>query len=525
MNINGEMLLGNKVVKGSCSEIYAINPATGEKIAPAFFGAKKADVNVACELAQGAFDAYRNISLELRATFIETIADEILALGDTLIQRAMAESGLPQMRIEGERGRTMGQLKLFASVVRSGNWIDARIDPAMPERTPLPRADLRLRHIPLGPVAVFGASNFPLAFSVAGGDTASALAAGCPVIVKAHSAHPGTSELVGKAIISAANKCQIPEGVFSLIFASGTEVGAELVAHPAIKAVGFTGSRSGGLALMNIAANRPEPIPVYAEMSSINPVFLLPNSLAKNAKSLASGFVSSLTLGAGQFCTNPGLVIGLVSDQLNEFIQQAQTELTDSPAQTMLTPGIHKTYLAGIKQLTDSDEVADLASGQGSTEPNRCQAKIFQTTAQQFISAPSLADEVFGSTSLLVTCQSTEEMLLVAEHLEGQLTATMQLNDDDINVARQLLTILERKAGRVLCNGYPTGVEVCHSMVHGGPFPATSDSRSTSVGSAAILRFLRPVSYQDMPTELLPEELKDDNSLALNRLIDGIYEK
>lgn len=525
MNISGEILLGNKVVKGSCSEIYAINPATNEKMSPAFFGATKADVNVACELAQSTFDTYRNISLERRATFLETIADEIFTLGDTLIQRAMAESGLPQMRIEGERGRTMGQLKLFAGVVRAGNWVDVRIDPAMPERTPLPRSDLRLRHIPLGPVAVFGASNFPLAFSVAGGDTASALAAGCPVIVKAHSAHPGTSELVGKAIISAANKCQMPEGVFSLLFASGTEVGADLVAHPAIKAVGFTGSRSGGVALMNIAANRPEPIPVYAEMSSINPVFLLPHSLAKNAKSLASGFVSSLTLGAGQFCTNPGLVIGLVSDELNEFIRQAQTELTQSPAQTMLTAGIHKDYVEGIQQLVDNNEVAAVATGQASTEPNRCQAKIFQTTAQQFISDPSLTHEVFGSTSLIVSCQSPEEMLLVAEYLEGQLTATMQLNNDDINVASQLLTILERKVGRVLCNGYPTGVEVCHSMVHGGPFPATSDSRTTSVGSAAILRFLRPVSYQDMPAALLPEELKDDNSLALNRLIDGKVEK
>mgnify|MGYP005988129293 CR=1 FL=1 len=525
MNINGEMLLGNQAVKGSSSAIYAKNPTTGEQIEPAFLGGNKADVHNACELAQSVFDTYRNISLEKRATFLEAIADEILSLGDALVQRAMVESGLPQMRIEGERGRTMGQLKLFASVVRTGNWLDTRIDTAQPDRAPLPRADIRLRHIPLGPVAVFGASNFPLAFSVAGGDTASALAAGCPVIVKAHSAHPGTSELVGKAIIAAAKKTNMPEGVFSLIFGSGRKVGAELVVHPVIKAVGFTGSRSGGLALMNIAANRPVPIPVYAEMSSINPVFLLPKTLEQNADSLASGFVSSLILGAGQFCTNPGLVIGVAGEALNAFIAKAQVDLANAPAQTMLTAGIFDAYTHGIEQLSSNSVVEEIASGLSSSEPNRCQAKLYKTSAEQFISDKRLIDEVFGSTSLVVECCSTEEMLQVAEHLEGQLTATMQLNSDDNAFARSLLTILEHKAGRVLCNGYPTGVEVCHAMVHGGPFPATSDSSTTSVGSAAILRFLRPVSYQDMPTELLPEELQDENSLKLTRLIDGTYTK
>ncbi|MBT8131282.1 MAG: aldehyde dehydrogenase family protein, partial [Gammaproteobacteria bacterium] len=301
--VNGEMLLGNRIVTGSGAPEYAHNPTTGEKMEPAFRAASKDDVRLACTLAESAFDAYRNIPLQQRASFLETIADEILALGDTLVQRAVAESGLPQMRIEGERGRTMGQLKLFAGVVRSGNWLDARIDPALPDRAPLPRPDLRMRHIAIGPVAVFGASNFPLAFSVAGGDTASALAAGCPVIVKAHPAHPGTCELVGKAINTAAKKCSMPEGVFSLIFGGSHELGADLVANAAVKAVGFTGSRAGGLALMNIAANRPEPIPVYAEMSSINPVFLLPNELGQNASTLAAGFVGSLTMGAGQFCT------------------------------------------------------------------------------------------------------------------------------------------------------------------------------------------------------------------------------
>ncbi len=524
MAVNGEMLLGNRAVTGSGSPEFAQNPATGERIEPAFPSASKDDVQLACTLAERAFDAYRNISLQQRATFLETIADEILALGDTLVQRAIAESGLPQMRIEGERGRTMAQLKLFASVVRSGNWLDARIDPAMPDRTPLPRPDLRLRHIPLGPVAVFGASNFPLAFSVAGGDTASALAAGCPVIAKAHPAHPGTSELVAKAINTAANKCSMPEGTFSLIFGGSHELGADLVANVAIKAVGFTGSRAGGLSLMNIAANRPEPIPVYAEMSSINPVFLLPNALKENASSLAAGFIGSLTMGAGQFCTNPGLIIGMAGDDLSNFIENASASLSESPAQTMLTANIHRAYNDGVGEWSSDDAVDEVATGLASTEPNRCQARIFSTTAAQFLSDNSLGNEVFGAAALIIQCESTDDFVAVAEHLEGQLTATMQLNDEDLELAERLLPVLERKAGRILCNGYPTGVEVCHAMVHGGPYPATSDSRTTSVGSAAILRFLRPVCYQDLPASLLPAELQNENNLGLPRLVDGSYQ-
>jgi alpha-ketoglutaric semialdehyde dehydrogenase len=521
VDLNGEMLIGNHAIRGSGNAIYAQNPATGERMEPAFFGGTKADVQLACDLAESAFDEYRSVPLQQRATFLETIADEILALGDTLVQRAVAESGLPQMRIEGERGRTMGQLKLFASVVRAGHWIDARIDPAMPDRTPLPRADLRLRHIPLGPVAVFGASNFPLAFSAAGGDTASALAAGCPVIVKAHPAHPGTSELVGKAINTAANKCDMPEGVFSLIFSDGYEVGVDLVANAAVKAVGFTGSRAGGLALMNVAANRPEPIPVHAEMSSINPVFLLPNALREDASTLATDFVGSLTMGAGQFCTNPGVVVGLAGDDLTSFINNASAALSEAPAQTMLTANIHSAYDEGVDKLRANAAVVEVADGKASTEPNRCQARLFSTTAAQFLADDSLTNEVFGAAALIVQCDSSDEFIAVAERLEGQLTATMQLNDDDQELASRLLPILERKAGRILCNGYPTGVEVCHAMVHGGPFPATSDSRTTSVGSAAILRFLRPVTYQDLPESLLPIELQNENSLGLARLLDG----
>jgi len=374
MTIKGEMLIGGKALKGTGAAIYGYNPASGEKIQPAFASSSKADVEAACRLAHDAFDSYRNISLEQRAVFLETIADEILALGDSLVERVMAESGLPEGRVIGERGRTMGQFKLFAKVVREGDWAGARIDAALPERQPMPRADLRMRHIPLGPVAVFGASNFPLAYSVAGGDTASALAAGCPVIVKAHPAHPGTSELIGKAIMSAVKKCGMPDGVFSLIFDSGYELGIDLVANPHIKAVGFTGSRSGGLALMDVAAKRPEPIPVYAEMSSINPVFLLPNALKARADTLASGFVNSLALGSGQFCTNPGLVIGLAGDDLNRFIETASAALSGVPTQTMLTANIHKAYIKGVEDLSANDAVSDIAKGQshGARLPSRC---------------------------------------------------------------------------------------------------------------------------------------------------------
>lgn len=522
ISIEGEMLIGSRAVRGA-KAIYAHNPADGQILEPPFWAGSGEHVDLACELAREAFDAYRQTSPDQRATFLEAIAKEILALGDSLVQRAVAESGLPQARIEGERGRTMGQLKLFADVIRAGHWVDARIDRSMPDRVPLARSDLRSRHIPLGPVAVFGASNFPLAFSVAGGDTASALAAGCPVIVKAHPAHLGTSELIGKAINRAVQKSAMPEGVFSLIFGADYQIGIDLVAHPAIKAVGFTGSRAGGLALMKVAANRSEPIPVYAEMSSINPVFVLPGALKRDAAALAAGFVGSVTMGAGQFCTNPGLVVGLAGIGLDEFVAATKDALSGVPAQTMLTSDIHDAYKAGIDEISNKASVTEIAAGLPSPEPNRCQAKVYKTTATEFLSDGHLNDEIFGAASLVVECESEEEIFAVAEQLEGQLTATMQLNDDDTDIAKHLLAILERKAGRVLCNGYPTGVEVCHAMVHGGPFPATSDGRTTSVGSAAIRRFLRPVCYQDMPAALLPTELQDENSLDLNRLVNGSY--
>lgn len=521
MQPKGQQLIGQETFSATGAPIQAVNPATGEHLEPIYAAGGSAEVERACELAESASVEFRTTSLQQRAAFLDAIADQIEAIGDELIERGMLESGLPRARLEGERGRTCGQLRLFASVVREGEWLDVRIDPAMPERKPMPRVDLRQQHIALGPVVVFGASNFPLAFSVAGGDTASALAAGCPVIVKAHSAHPGTSELVGLAVQAAAKQCEMPEGVFSLLFGSGNEIGQALVSDSRIKAVGFTGSRRGGMALMATAQARPQPIPVYAEMSSINPVFLLPEALQSRSQALAEGFVGSLSMGAGQFCTNPGLVIAVRSPALDEFVTAAGKAITTVAAQTMLTRGIHDAYVQGVKALSGNDNVRALGNGERGEASNQCQAALFTTTAESFISDQSLQDEVFGASSVVIECDDMAQLKQVAEKLEGQLTATIQMDDGDVEQARSLLPTLEEKAGRVMANGWPTGVEVCHAMVHGGPFPATSDSRTTSVGSAAIHRFLRPVCYQNLPQALLPEALRDGNPLNVSQLVDG----
>jgi NADP-dependent aldehyde dehydrogenase len=501
--------------------LQGINPATGEALDPPFVEAGAFEVERACALAWAAFDSFRETSLEARARFLEAIASGILSLGDTLIERAVAETGLARGRIEGERGRTVGQLRLFAEVVRDGAWLDARIDPALPARTPAPRSDLRLRNVPVGPVAVFGASNFPLAFSVAGGDTASALAAGCPVVVKAHPAHPGTSQLVGQAVRAAVAECGLPEGVFSLLFGAGNWLGGALVEDRRIKAVGFTGSRGGGLALVRIAAARAEPIPVYAEMSSINPVILLPGALARRAADIGKGFVGSLTMGAGQFCTNPGLVLGLDGPDLDAFVHAAAEAMRPAPAGVMLTPGIFRAYESGVDRLAAKTTVTEVARGQPAGGVNRGRGRIFATDADSFLDDAALREEVFGASSLVVRCRDLAAMRDVLERMEGQLTVTMHMDDADLDAARALLPTLERKAGRVLVNGWPTGVEVSHAMVHGGPFPATSDGRSTSVGTLAIRRFLRPVCYQDLPGGLLPDALLDANPLRVPRLMDG----
>lgn len=519
--LTGKMLIGASEVAGSSKVICGVNPATGEKLEPAYGGATGADVARACELAWAAFDTYRETSPEVRAAFLEAAATNILDTGDELIERAMLETGLPRARLEGERGRTVGQLRLFAQVVRAGDYLDARWDTAMPERTPLPRSDLRLRQIAVGPVAVFGASNFPLAFSVAGGDTASALAAGCPVVVKAHSAHPGTSEIVGRAVQAAVKSSGLPEGVFSVLFGSGTECGVALVANPRIQAVGFTGSRGGGIALMETAAKRPVPIPVYAEMSSLNPVLLMKGALAKRGPQLGAGFATSLTMGAGQFCTNPGLPLAQEGTVVDAFLTGATDALRAAAASTMLTPGIYSAFSGGVNKLAGNEKVRTLVRGQEPTGPNQAQASFFETDVQSFIADHALRDEVFGASSLLVRYRDAQDMKALLEDMEGQLTITIHMEEEDTDDVRALLPILERKAGRLLVNGWPTGVEVCHAMVHGGPFPATSDTRTTSVGTLAIRRFLRPVCYQDFPAALLPTALQDANPLGLWRLING----
>ncbi|MGF6777178.1 aldehyde dehydrogenase (NADP(+)) [Paraburkholderia sp. GAS334] len=521
MQITGDMLIGASAVRGAEGTLRAFDPARNAEIEPVFGAGSAADVDRACKLAALAFDPYRSAPLETRARFLEAIADNIVAIGDELIERAHIESALPKARIEGERGRTVGQLKLFASLAREGRWLTATLDSALPDRKPLARPDLRLQKIPVGPVAVFGASNFPLAFSVAGGDTASALAAGCPVVVKAHPAHLGTSELVGRAIQKAVADTGLPEGVFSLLVGAGNAVGEALVAHPAIKSVGFTGSRRGGLALVDIASKRREPIPVFAEMSSINPFFLLPGALAKRGQAIASALVDSVTLGVGQFCTNPGLVIVLDSPHTQAFIDATAQALAKKEAQTMLSPGIASAYKAAVEQRAETDGVRSVAQGTPSRASCPALPALFTTSAAQFLAAAELEDEIFGPTSLIVTCGDIDEMIKVTGYIEGQLTATLQLEPDDYDLARKLLPTLERKAGRILANGFPTGVEVSYAMVHGGPFPATSDSRATSVGATAIERFLRPVCYQDLPAALLPEALHDDNPLKLWRLRDG----
>ncbi|WP_285017866.1 aldehyde dehydrogenase (NADP(+)) [Novosphingobium sp. fls2-241-R2A-195] len=503
------------------TEFRSIVAATGEPQGEPLAISTTADVAAACAAAAAAFDTYRATDRETRAAFLERIADEIMAIGEPLIEAYIAESGLPRGRGEGERGRTCGQLRLFADVVRKGQWQQLRIDPALPDRAPLPRPDLRLRMIPVGPVAVFGASNFPLAFSTAGGDTASALAAGCPVVVKGHPAHPVTGSLIAGAITKAVKDAGLPEGVFQHLVGPSNELGAALVQHPAIMAVGFTGSRGGGLALAKLAQAREVPIPVYAEMSSINPVLLLPEALKARGEALGAAFVGSLTMGAGQFCTNPGLILAVEGEGLDAFVAAATAGVSEAKPQTMLTTGIAAAYAKGVAALEALPGVETLAKGEeGSVTTGG--AILFQTSGAQFLADKAAGDEVFGASSIVVRCKDEAELLTVLEGLEGQLTATLHMDGADEGAAARVLPVLERKVGRILVNGWPTGVEVCHAMVHGGPFPSTSDPRTTSVGSMAIDRYLRPVSYQNFAQGLLPAELRDDAfGDGAPRLIDG----
>jgi 2,5-dioxopentanoate dehydrogenase len=521
--LTGKNIIGGTFLGEGKIIFHAENPASRKQLEPGFHEASEKEIWMAIEQAAAAFEGFRDKSAESRAVFLETIADEITALGDDLITRCMEESGLPEARLKGERGRTVTQLKLFASYLREGSWVEARIDKAEPTRTP-PKADIRSMLRPLGPVGVFGASNFPLAFSVAGGDTTSALAAGCPVVFKAHPAHPGTCEMVGSAITRAAKKSGMPGGTFSMVHGKSTAVGLAIVRHPLIKAIGFTGSFRGGKALFDVANSRPVPIPVFAEMGSTNPVFILPGAMRERTEAIARDLAASVTLGVGQFCTNPGLVFYQQESERN-FAQTFSKSLEQVAPGVMLTSYIQEAYNAGVEKLSKTKGVNTLVKGKTNESGCYAPAYLFQSTGETFLQDHHLEEEVFGPSTLAITADDKNQLLRIARQLGGHLTATIHATESDLNEYTTLISILEQKVGRLIINGYPTGVEVTHAMVHGGPYPATTDSRSTSVGTDAIKRFSRPVCYQNFPQALLPEALKDDNPLKIWRLVSGTWEK
>jgi NADP-dependent aldehyde dehydrogenase len=523
MDLHGKNIINGLAEATSGKVFTAINPATGAGLAPNFQEASLLDADRAARAAHDAYAIYRRTTADARAAFLEKIASEIEALGDALIQRANAETGLPEARLHGERARTTGQLRAFANLVKEGSWVDARIDRAQPERKPLPRPDVRRMLMPIGPVLVYGASNFPLAFSAAGGDTASALAGGNTVVLKAHPAHPGTSELVMHAVCKAIAACGMPKGTVGLIQAVDTTISTALVQHPLIEAVGFTGSLGAGRAIYNAAAARPVPIPVYSEMGSFNPVFIMPGAFAERSRAIAEGFVASLTLGVGQFCTNPGVVVALKSAQFDGFAADAGALVTAAAPGTMLYEGIRARYESGVAALAQRPSVGLVAAASTPADRTRTQAgaRLYRVSAAGFLADPHLREEVFGPVSLLVECDSLAEMRQVAEVIPGQLTATLHTAASDLNDAAPIADALSQRVGRLLWNGFPTGVEVCPAMVHGGPYPATTDARSTSVGTAAIERFVRPVCFQNAPQELLPVELQNGNPRGIWRTVDG----
>jgi 2,5-dioxopentanoate dehydrogenase len=522
VELSGTSIIGSRRGKAGRSTFNAVEPRTGQPLPPAFVSAGPDEIESAVSLAQEAFATYGHLSGRDRATFLRSIAHGIESRSEELIDRAGRETALPRARLQTETARTCGQLRLFAGVVEEGSWVNARIDNPDPDRKPIPKSGLRSMLRPLGPVVVFAPSNFPLAFSVAGGDTASALAAGNPVIVKAHGAHPGTSEIVGLVVQESGRQCGMPEGIFSLLFGPGTAVGSALVKHPTVKAVGFTGSRAGGRALMDLAAARPEPIPVYTEMSSTNPVFILPGALRKNADAIAAGLYASFTLGAGQFCTKPGMVFLPQNSIGDDLVSRLRKSVQESEPFTLLTASIHSSYRKQTVRRKSVPGVRVLAERPVPSGPQfNVGAALFETDASSFLLDPSLASEIFGPATLLVRDASHDQLLQIARQMEGHLTATIHGTEDDLQEFRDLIAILEDKVGRLIFNGFPTGVEVSHAIVHGGPYPATSDGRSTSVGSQAIFRFARLICYQNFPEAALPPELRDQNPLRIWRMVDG----
>jgi NADP-dependent aldehyde dehydrogenase len=521
MTLTGRSFIGCRRGAAGGATIYGMNPATGQRLVPEYSSASTVEVDQAVELAAQAWPAYAATSGKTKGAFLRRIADGLDSIQQQLAERAHLETALPMPRLLGEVTRTTGQLRVFASLAEEGSWVQARIDSPLPERKPLSRPALRSMLRPLGPVIVFGPSNFPLAFSVAGADTASALAAGCPVIVKAHSAHPGSGELVAEIVQQAVADAGLPEGVFSLLYDAGVEVGAALVRHPLVQAVAFTGSLGAGRALMDMAAARTHPIPCFAEMASCNPVFILPGALAKDSDAVAQGLFNSFTLGAGQMCTKPGIVLVPEREQTPAFAAKLSELVTQAQPFTLLTAGIARAYASGTSLRGTHATLTAQAAVTDAATPCPANAQVFRTTLNEFLAQPELSKEIFGPDTLLVYCDSADDYLRAAQALDGHLTATVLGSEEDLAAHRELIAVLEQKAGRLIFNGFPTGVEVAHAMVHGGPYPSTSDARYTSVGSAAIYRFARPVCFQNFPDPLVPAELQAANPLGILRLVDG----
>ena len=519
MPLHGQNIIGDSLSRGSGNTYRGIDPAIGNELEPAFFEASVDDIDRSMHLASEAFEIYRRSEAGDRAGFLREIATRIEHLGEDLIDRANRETALGVERLRGEHGRTCAQLRMFADLIEEGSWIGARIDRAIPDRKPLPKPDIRRMLIPLGPVAIFGASNFPLAFSVAGGDTASALAAGCPVVVKAHPAHPGTSELVAGAIVEAIRSTGMPPGLFSMLHGRSPEVSVALVKHPHTAAVGFTGSLRAGRVLFDAAAARPRPIPVYAEMGSVNPLFVLPGALAERGEQIAQGLRQSVTLGVGQFCTKPGVIVGIEGEQTRRFAETASRLMQSAPPGALLHAGVHTSYIQGVKQASSVPGVEVVSAAQA--PGMQVVPTLFLTDGQTFLTHHRLGEELFGPSTVLVTASSREQLMEIAQKMEGHLTAIIHGTAADLHDFSDLVDVLQQRVGRLIFNGFPTGVEVCPSMHHGGPYPATTDPRSTSVGTAAIERFVRPICFQGFPQEALPPELRDQNPRGIWRLVDG----
>ena len=523
MQLHGKQLIGGETSAEGTETLTGVNPATGDILPTKFFGATAAELDRAMALASEAHAFFRRTSGQVRGDLLSAIATQIDALGDALIERAQAETGLPATRLQGERGRTLTQLRLFAELAREGSWVDACIDRADPDRKPIPKPDVRAMSLALGPVAVFGASNFPLAISVVGNDTVAALSVGCPVIVKAHGAHPGTSEMMAGAVAAAITKQGLPPGIFAMLHGTSRALGSALVRHPLTKAVAFTGSLAGGRALFDEANARPDPIPVYAEMSSLNPVILLPGALAERSTQIAKALVDSINLGVGQFCTKPGLIFGVTADTFDEFSRAAGKAVEEAVPGTMLRPSIHAAYITGLQEISGTPGVKKLGTSATPADPNKFQgvATLFAADAETYDAQKRLAEENFGPSALIIGCRDRATLTKHIQELEGHLAASVWATDHDLKEYADIIELLETKVGRIVMNGVSTGIELCTAMVHGGPYPATTFSQYTSMGQRAFKRFVRPVCYQNFPQHALPEALQDANPQKIWRTVDG----